>query len=121
MDARNQPDGIIELNSPFATELGFVKGKFFGYLWKDGDRITISFIESLHPGKGNLRALFDKIESLGFAIAVPTPSVRMRAICERRGMVPVMEFDPQFEDNVELMVSPRLAQQALPMTGEVSA
>ena len=90
-------DGIINLGTSEAEQLGFTPDKFFGYLWKTGDVIMISFIESKHEGKGNLRGLFDQIEASGFQVAVPTPSNRMRTICERRGMV------PHWEEGYEVM------------------
>jgi hypothetical protein len=86
-------DGIINLDSKRGKRLGFTSDLFDGYLWKRGRRIIISFIESLDPGKGHLKALFDRIESLGYTIAVPTPSKRMRVICEKRGMVACWEED----------------------------
>jgi hypothetical protein len=79
-------DGIINLDSNRGKRFGFTSDLFDGYLWKRGPRIIISFIESRDPGKGHLKALFDRIESLGYTIAVPTPSNRMRMICEKRGM-----------------------------------
>jgi len=86
-------DGIITLDSNRGKRFGFTHDLFDGYLWKRGKRIIISFIESREPGKGHLKALFDRIESLGYTIAVPTPSNRMRMICEKRGMVACREGD----------------------------
>ena len=83
---RIETDGIINLDSKRGKRLGFTHDLFDGYLWKRDKRIIISFIESRDPGKGHLKALFDRIESLGYTIAVPTPSNRMRMICEKRGM-----------------------------------
>ena len=80
-------DGIINLNTTRGKMFGFTSDLFFGYLWKLGDVIMISFIESRQEKKGNLRALFDHIEARGFTVAVPTPSSRMRAICRKRGMI----------------------------------
>ena len=95
-------DGLIDLGTPRADELGFTSELFDGYLWKHGNNIIISFIDSKHPGKGNLKRLFDGIEAKGFAIAVPTPSRRMHAICLKRGMA--LWTDPQ--DGCEYMRKP---------------
>jgi hypothetical protein len=81
-------DGLITLNSPEALELGFTLDKFesMSYLWKDGDYVWISFIASTEPGKGYLLDLFNKIQSLGLGIKVPTPFMRMSKICTKYGM-----------------------------------
>lgn len=68
------------------NEFGFSPDKFEGYLTKQGKFMWISFIMSKQPKKGNLKVLFDKIESLGYTIIVPTPSNRMMEICKKRGM-----------------------------------
>lgn len=82
-------DGIIRVNSGFGEKIGFTSDKFSpdSYLWRVGERITISFIISKHEGKGNLSALFNNIESIGLRIAVPTPFARMQAILEKKGFV----------------------------------
>lgn len=79
-------EGPVFLGSRLADDLGFTSDKFEGYLWQEGGSIWISFIESIHPGKGNLRKLFDAIEDNGFTLIVPTPFARMKYICEQRGM-----------------------------------
>lgn len=81
-------NGIIEPGSKVGIKIGFTKSNFDGYLFKQDDAIWISAIISKNPGKGNLRKLFDMIESLGYELIVPTPSVRMAFICLSRGMVP---------------------------------
>ena len=88
-----EADGIIKLDGKRGKRLGFTSDLFDGYLWKQAKRITISFIISLQEGRGHLKTLFDRIESLGYTIAVPTPSNRMRMICEKRGMVACREGD----------------------------
>ena len=80
-------NGIINLNTDRAKSLGFTRDKFHGYLWKQGNFITISLIESIDPGKGHLSTFFDNIENKGYCLIVPTPSNRMKVICERRGMI----------------------------------
>ena len=79
---------IIKIDSKKGREFGFTSDKFSkdSYLWKDGKFIWISFIASINEHKGNLRALFDTIETKGYNIIVPTPMNRMMAICEKREM-----------------------------------
>lgn len=83
---------MIKLNSRFAKTLGFTSDKFDGYLWEDGDMITISVINSLKPGQGNLKKLFNKIESKKYKIRVPTPMLAMTYILTKWGFTP--EFIP---------------------------
>jgi hypothetical protein len=59
-----------------ACGFGFTRDLFRGWLWKDGDTVMISFIESLHPGQGNLSRLFKNIEAIGLRVAVPLPMGR---------------------------------------------
>jgi len=88
----------IELDSDWGQKLGFTSDKFSGYLWKDRSYIVISFIESINPGQGNLSALFDEIQKLGYGIKVPTPFVRMKAIIEKKGFTQTEEpFAPEAE------------------------
>ena len=75
--------GIIH---PGENAYGFSKEKFDGYLWKKGQFMWISLITSKCPGCGNVRKLFDAIESFGLRIIVPVPSSRMMQICRKRGM-----------------------------------
>lgn len=81
------PNGMIEIDSDFAKEIGFTSDKFFGYLWgfPETKRIIISNIESLYPEKGNLRTLFINIEKVFNTIEVPCPSNRMKEILEKNG------------------------------------
>lgn len=81
-------NGIIELDTPFAREIGFTSEDFSGYLWRHGDRVIVSLIESRHPGQGNLSRLFAAIEARGLRVAVPTPFAHMQAILRRKGFVP---------------------------------
>lgn len=85
-----RPPGCVDVDTPLAKEFGFTSDKFDGYLWQEGDVVTISFIESLHPKQGNLKTLFDTIEAKGFHIVVPTPLGRMIGICQKRGMKPAV-------------------------------
>ena len=87
------PDGMIEPDSVAGKAFGFTADKFEGWLWKTGDRVMISMIVSLKEGRGNLRALFDTIEGLGFKVAVPTPFARMKKILQKRGFEMHIEHD----------------------------
>ena len=100
-------DGIIELDSPFARQLGFTSEKFDGYLWKEGKYIYNSFIISRKRGKGNLRQLFNRIRELGYGIKVPTPLGVMRVIVEKYGFRRTVEFfriADRIEEPVEVWV-----------------
>ena len=77
--------GMVELDSPFAKEVGFTSDKFEGYLWLHPDCVYISFIVSTSEGQGNLSKLFDAIWERGYKIKVPTPFARMEAILEKKG------------------------------------
>jgi len=86
----------IELDSEWGQKLGFTSDKFSGYLWKNGDYVVISFIESLTQGQGNLSALFNDIQKLGYGIKVPTPFARMKAIIKKKGFTQTEEpFAPE--------------------------
>lgn len=99
-------DGMIKLDSDFAKDIGFTSNLFDGWLWKTGQRITISFIESKIEGKGNLSKLFNNIESLGYKVAVPTPFRRMQSILEKKGFVPHIEECKEMGDCVEIWEKP---------------
>lgn len=89
----NIPQGLIELDSDFAKQIGFNSALFkeSSYLWGDNDRIIISMIESRVPGKGAFRALLKACGYLGFKVAVPTPLPRMRTILEHYGFEETIE------------------------------
>lgn len=84
-------DGLIEIGSEKANELGFSRKLFEGYLWKIGDIIYISFIVSRRQNEGNLSMLFAKIEERGFRVAVPTPLGKMQSILQKKGFLPTHE------------------------------
>lgn len=95
-------DHKIELDSPFAQKIGFTSGKFFGWLWRKGNVIYISFIESKHESQGNFRELIKNINDKGFTIKVPTPFPKMEEICKRLGFIHKIEKD-EFFGQVEIM------------------
>ena len=87
-------DGIINIGTPAADALGFTSDKFHedSYLWKKGDSIYISFIESVSPGKSDFRGLVEKIHSLGLTVKIPTPLRSMEEICRKNGYQHSQEF-----------------------------
>jgi len=90
-------NSCIDIGTDFANELGFTRDKFMGYLWYKDNYVTISFIESLNPSKGNLSKLFDRIQELGYGIYVPTPFARMRSIIEKKGFKQTaVPFAPEY-------------------------
>lgn len=78
-------DGIIELDTDAAKKLGFTSDKFDGFLWKMGDSIIISIIQSKAIGQGYFKELVEKIISLNLTVKVPTPLVRMKEIVIKNG------------------------------------
>jgi len=96
-------NGMVELDSAFGKEIGFTSDKFSpaSYLWLDEGVITISMIESLHPGKGNFREMIDQIRKKGYAVEVPAPFPRMRKILEKLGCS--QRFDKFYCDTMEIL------------------
>jgi len=85
----NMPEGKIDVDSPFAQEIGFISAGFedWSYLWgfpKD-KTIIISMIQS--KIKGAFSTLCRCIESRGLTFQVPTPSDRMREIGKKHGWI----------------------------------
>jgi hypothetical protein len=104
---------IINLDSDKAKELGFTSDLFEGWLWIDdtnNEFLWISFIESLSPGKGNLKKLFDTIESKGYHLIVPSPFARMEMICKKRGME-MFDLIISSGDLCECMIKPNAFNQ----------
>lgn len=95
-------DGVIDLDTPFAREIGFTSDKFSGYLYKRGKDIWISLIESLREGEGNLSALFRVILEKGFKLKVPTPFSKMEGILRNHGFKKTRVFSKAFEDMVDV-------------------
>lgn len=92
--------GIVELDSFVGKMIGFTTDRFDGYLWKNYDSITISFIASKQ--KGNFRQLVERILELGLAVEVPTPLPNMRRIVEKNGYVMTTEYDASTGEFFEL-------------------
>lgn len=97
-------DGIIELDTDRGKTLGFTSDKFDGYLWKTGNYIIISNIESLNQGQGNLSKLFSSIQKIDMGIKVPTPFARMKAIIIEKGFKRKDEFFEEANEMCEVWV-----------------
>lgn len=96
-------DGKIELDTERARRLGFTKKKYDGYLWKTGNAIIISFIES--KKRGNFRELVRRIHELGLTVKVPTPLGRMMEIVRKNGYEHTLEpFDKDPRETVDVWV-----------------
>lgn len=95
-------DGIVNLDTDFARLIGFTSDIFDGYLWRDGDRVVISFIASKQPGRGHFSALMKSIKDQGLRVAVPTPFPQMVKILTAKGFVPHDVYDEEMETVVEV-------------------
>jgi hypothetical protein len=109
-------DGIINLDTARGRELGFTSDRFDGWLWKRGDAIVVSFIESYE--RGNFRELVERILAMGLTVKIPTPLGRMQQIVEMCGYEHTREFSPEFGENVDVWVlrpEPRKRHGRCPM------
>ena len=95
-------DGVIDVGTERGDAFGFTSDKFRGWLWKSGERVAISFIESVEPGQGHFKALVAGLHAAGFTVAVPTPLGKMEAILKRWGFVESREYWERIGDNVEI-------------------
>lgn len=91
-------DGIILPGATtFARKLGLTRDKFTmkTYLWKTGDVVYISFVETTHPGCGHFRALVENLLQSGYTVKVPTPLGRMEQIVKGNNYLPTTEVSPK--------------------------
>ena len=77
--------GLIKPGTESGVALGFVADKFKGYLWRRGDMIFISMIESKIPAHGHFSGLLAEIEDMGFNVHVPNPVPLMQKILTKKG------------------------------------
>ena len=91
-----EQDGIIDLDTEFAREIGFTSDKFSGYLWRKGEWVWISVIISKQAGQGNLSRLFAAIEDKGLKVAVPNPFPHMQRILTHKGFHETIQEDELF-------------------------
>lgn len=96
----------IQPSSPAGKRLGFFDRAFAldSYLWIEGKALYIPFIESNHPGKGDLSRLFKSLTEKGFEIRVPTPFAHMEAILQGKGCKLSIEIDKRTGELVEVWV-----------------
>jgi len=97
-------DEMINLDSELGKQFGFTSDKFDGYLWKTGNYIYISFIESKVKSKGNFSKLLEEIRKAGFGIKVLTPMGKMQFILAHKGFKPTTEFFPEAREDVDVWV-----------------
>lgn len=83
----NNFDYCISFGSTLANDLGFTTEKYSGYLWKAGNWIYISLIETRKEHQGYLRNLFDNIHNAGYNIYIPCPNCRMTKIALQYGFI----------------------------------
>jgi|GEM_PF-3326921 len=78
-------DGVIDVDSEFAKEIGFTSDGFrdYSYLYKDGEVLWISLVVTIK--KGAFCEMMKNIEDLGLNFKIPTPSERMIEIGEGQG------------------------------------
>lgn len=83
----NMEDGIIKIDTERAKEFGFTSDKYLkcSYLWKLGDCIWISFIETRKHGQGYFSQLLNNIKAKEYYTVVPTPLGIMPKILEKKG------------------------------------
>lgn len=89
---------IVNLEDPFADEVGFTRDRFDGYLWRIGQVVYISLVVSKQPGEGHLSALFEALSSRGYTVRVPTPLAKMEAILRGKGFEEKREWWEEIED-----------------------
>ena len=93
-------NGEIRPSSASGVLIGFIVEHFDGWLWKQDDKFTFSFI--VCKQKGKMRDLIEILLLLGYTIEIPTPSARMREIVTKCGYEQHMVYDEDFQDNVEV-------------------
>lgn len=82
-------DGIIEIDTPKAKELGFTSDKFSdcSYLWEYGDNLIVSCISTpeFEEHTGAFRNLMEKALGKYLNVIIPTPLRKMVEIGEKQG------------------------------------
>lgn len=68
------------------------------------DRMVIlSMVISRDEGKGHVGGLLDRWKTEFDVVVVPTPSGKMRAMCERRGFTVEWQWSEEFGEHVECL------------------
>jgi len=98
-------EGIINIDTEAAKELGFTSDKFnpASYLWRDGNTIIVSLI--IANRKGAFCQLMKTITEKGFDFEIPTPSNRMREIGKKQGWNYCQKFSEDFGEYVEILTN----------------
>lgn len=93
-------NGEIRPSSSGGVLIGYTVEHFDGWLWKDDDKFTFSFVICKQMGK--LRDLAETLLLLGYTIEIPTPSARMKEIVQKNGYTKFMVYDKDFQEEVEV-------------------
>ena len=86
------------------------KPPLHGWYAVNGRLVVLSFVVSLEEGKGHVSDLLAKWKREYDEIQVPTPSNRMRGLCERRGFKSEMVWMEEVREYGECMVWRKGAQ-----------
>jgi len=112
-------EGIIEIDTESAKQLGFTSDKFHqeSYLWRTGNLITVSFIFAKQ--KGAFCQLMKVIQEKGFDFEIPTPSPRMREIGKKQNWNFCQKISEDFGEVINVLTNKKEAgmDKALFSTG----
>lgn len=103
---KDHDDGMINPSDEAALSAGFTTERFTcqSYIWKVGDTIYISMVESRHPGRGHFRYMVESILMQGMTVKVSTPLYDMRRILVKNGFEHSLEYDAKLETFVEVYI-----------------
>ena len=90
-------DGKIDFDEKFHPE-------FNGWMWEQDDGIWVSCITSKEEWKGNFLRLLEELKSKYAWIRIPTPSNRMVMIAMRNGFEPIIEWNDQVEEDMDVLI-----------------
>lgn len=106
--ANDKKDGIIIPGATeFARNLGVTKDRFNKktFLWKLGNEIYFSYVETTKDGQGYFRELVENCLSRGYTVKIPSPIGRMQKIVEKNGYR-YTEEETKLGDIVDVWVKP---------------
>lgn len=105
-NTRAVPDGVIQLDSDFATHYGFTSEFFYKDTLLLGDsslrQVTIPMLISDFPGEGHFSKAVKKLIQDGIRVSIQTPVPKMQEILSAWGFEIVWDVQEQ----VEYWVSP---------------
>lgn len=100
------PDGVIQLDSDFATHYGFTSEFFYKDTILLGDtslrQVTIPMLISNFPGEGHFSKAVKKLFQDGIRVSIQTPVPKMQEILSVWGFEIVWDV----QERVEYWVSP---------------